>query len=699
MFVKVLFSQFFPFIKDFLVYQIPDNLTIKKGMIVLVPFGKKEKQALVVDVFKNKPQNINNIKKISKKTPFNLSIEIVDSIFFLSKYYQVPPELFLQKYLVKNFDKQINKKVYLQKNIKNYELKNKQKNVLDLFEKSDYLEIKTIIQKTKITKSSLTSLIEKNYLKEFTNFKNNYKNLSSLTREQKEVLSEIIKNKKAIVHGVTGSGKTEVFIHLFKKILEKNPQAQILFLVPEIILTPQIINKIKDIFPFTQSFNSKLNETERRQVWRAVENGETNIIIGSRSAFFLPFKNLKAVVFDECHSSSYYSQTYPQYRMDEVLINLQKTLKFEYLVFASATPLTEQLYLTKKLGFKYLSLKNRVFTINLPSLEIIDLKKEFLRKNFTPISFRLKEKIDYYLKQKKQVLLFLNRRGFSTAFQCKACGEIQKCPHCDVAMTHHKKLGKKELLICHYCFFTMNVPDQCNYCGSKQTKTFGLGTESLSEYLEKIYPNKKILRIDQDNVTKKNSFETYLKKINEEKIDILVGTQILSKGLNFKNLGLVGVINADLGLHLPDFRATERVFHQLIQTAGRAGRYNLGEVVIQTFLPDSFLIKKLKNYDEENFYKNELSLRKQFFYPPFSEILVLTYSDKSLEKSIKTCKNYAEKLKIKFPKAKINISPSLRPKLKNKYYWQIIIKTTDVDKILKTLDQNLFLISRNPLQF
>ncbi len=448
-------------------------------------------------------------------------------------------------------------------------------------------------------------------------------------------------------------------------------------LVPEISLTPQMVDRF--IARFGQDkiavLHSKLSVGERYDQWQRIKINEANIIIGARSAIFAPVENLGLVIIDEEHDDSYKSEMPPRYNAKEV----SKYLAYKNnipLVLGSATPDINTFYKAKNNEIQLLTLTKRANKSSLPSIEVIDLREELANGNKTMISRTLYEYITKNLEEKRQTILFLNRRGFSTFIMCRDCGYTAKCKNCNISLTYHRKENK---LKCHYCGYEQENITICPECGSNKVKYFGTGTQRLEEQIQKMFPKASTIRMDIDTVSKKNSHEEILNKFKNENIDILIGTQMVVKGHHFPNVTLVGVIAADSSLNMEDYRADERTFQILTQVAGRAGRENLlGNVVIQTYNPDSFSIECAKTGKYDNFYPTEIALRKQLKYPPFCDIILFGISDTD-EKIVESVGNkiYFALLKRFDNIPEVNIykpRPAPIDKIKNKYRWRIIIK-------------------------
>jgi primosomal protein N' (replication factor Y) len=430
-------------------------------------------------------------------------------------------------------------------------------------------------------------------------------------------------------------GKTEIYLQLIEKVLKTGKTA--IVLVPEISLTPQMVDRFLARFGDTIAIlHSKLSIGERYDEWQKIKKGKVQIVIGARSAIFAPVENLGIIIIDEEHDMSYKSDTTPRYNAKDLAKYIAKQNNCP-LVLGSATPDMETYYEAKETKNSNLYvLTKRANQMMLPEVEIVDLRQELILGNKSMISTRLQEEIQKNLNEKKQTILFLNRRGYSTFLMCRECGYVFKCKNCNISLTYHKTENK---LKCHYCGFEENVPNVCESCGSTKVKYFGTGTQKLEEEVQKLFPTSSTIRMDIDTVTKKNSHEDILNKFKNDNIDILIGTQMVVKGHHFPNVTLVGAITADGILNIEDYRASERTFQTLVQVAGRAGREEPGRVIIQTYNPDNYAIIHSQSQNYEAFYNTEIHLRKMLKYPPFCDIILIRFQGTNIYELQKVARN------------------------------------------------------------
>lgn len=555
--------------------------------------------------------------------------------------------------------------------------------------KGKSLPVAELLHKIEGTKSTIDSLAKKNFVEVFEKeverryseeYSEEHQQLI-LTENQKKVVDEVndVLNKKEfktfLLYGVTGSGKTQVYIELVKMILSSNKSA--LILVPEISLTPQMTSRLFNNFGDTVTvIHSRMSAGERYDSWRRVMKGKSRVVIGARSALFAPLRNIGLIVVDEEHDASYkQADMIPKYNARDSAVVLGSIYKCPVLL-GSATPSVESMYNAQTGKYKLLELPERIDDAKLPRIILVNIaaerKKQKMENVFSKV---LLDKIEDRLKKKEGVIILQNRRGFSTQIYCDDCGEVEMCDNCSVPMVFHINKNNIE---CHYCGLTKDVPGACTHCGSLSIKYFGTGTERVEDELEFYFPNAVINRIDTDSISRKSMLSRILLQFSKGEIDILVGTQMVSKGLDFSRVTLVGVISAETTLWLPDFRADERTFQLLTQVSGRSGRSKVeGEVIIQTMNEKHFALQKVLQNDYYGFYQRELTDRKKMGYPPFSRLALIETKDQSNDKAKGAITDYYREL-IKFKKwLKISDPHSaMIARLKGQYRYQILIKST-----------------------
>ena len=521
----------------------------------------------------------------------------------------------------------------------------------------------------------------------------------SLTREQKNVLESLgqgltgEKYQPFLLYGVTGSGKTQVYIEIVKKVLQKGKTA--LVLVPEISLTPQIISRFKSVFgEQVGAFHSSLSPGERFDAWRGIKSGKIKVVVGTRSAIFSPLSNLGIIVVDEEHDSSYkQKEPDPKYNARDLALVRGKMNK-ALVILGSATPSLESFYNVEKGKYTLLQLTQRVDQIPLPEVEIFDLREERKKGTYSIFSSELSSRMQKKIEKSEQVILFLNRRGFSNFVKCQECGYVFRCPNCDITLNFHRTDFS---LRCHYCNYIVQASNLCPQCNGNRFAYKGMGTQRVEEEIKKLFPGTPVRRMDQDTTYRKDSHYEILKGFASKDFNLLLGTQMVTKGLDFPDVTLVGVILADTSLDFPDFRAREKTFQLLTQVAGRAGRGKLGgEVILQTYYPEDWAIKLSAKQNFQEFYKKEIEERKELFYPPFSRLVLIRFQGKEEVKVQKAAESFGSKLSDRLKaigyslKSKsiqiLGPTSSPLPKIKNDYRFQILIKTKEVRTMTQTIN-------------
>ena len=565
--------------------------------------------------------------------------------------------------------------------------------IISNIKSQEYLILKDLKKSIKFSDSTLKSLEQKGFItiqkiKIDRNFKKEevYLKTNDLSESQTSALNELknhLNDKDVILlEGVTSSGKTEIYIKIIEDYLDKN--MQVLYLLPEISLTTQIIQKLKIHFGNKISvFHSRYSLNERTEVWENIKNNndKSKLVVGARSSVFLPFKNLGLIIVDEEHEISYKQQEpSPRYNARDSAIYLSK-INNSKVILGSATPSIESSFNAKKAKYGYVKLNERFGNIEMPNIFTIDMKNE-LKHNYSSIfSIKLVEEIDKTIKEGKQVILFRNRRGYSPQWLCDSCGQNVMCDNCDVSLTYHLS---SNILKCHYCGFSSKAEKKCSTCGSDSMIYKGDGTQQIEEIIKEIFPDVISKRMDWDSTRGKWSFDNIINSFAKNEVDILIGTQMITKGLDFKNVNLVGVLNADHFLNFPDFRAHEKAFQVLTQVAGRSGRSGeRGKVFLQTYQPEHPIIKNVINNDYDKMYDNQLTERKDYNYPPFVRLIRITLKDKSYEKLNSSSDWINKVIRDNFNGIVLGpVYPEIS-RIKNKYHKEFLIKLRDLNEINK----------------
>ncbi|WP_078547226.1 primosomal protein N' [Litchfieldia alkalitelluris] len=578
----------------------------------------------------------------------------------------------------------------------------KQKEILSYFlEHPKSVEIKELITNLNCTEASIKTLIKKGVLKQINveayrdPFEHHHFEKTTalpLTEEQSKVISPILDSIEDVLHkvfllyGVTGSGKTEVYLQSIDAVLNQGKEA--IVLVPEISLTPQMVKRFKGRFGSKVAvLHSGLGTGEKYDEWRRIHRKEVKLVVGARSAVFAPFENLGIIIIDEEHETSYKQEENPRYHAKDVAI-----FRGQYhncpVVLGSATPTLESFARASKEVYSLLTLKERVKKQSMPAVEIVDMREELRNGNRSMFSTSLFEKLTNRLERKEQSVLLLNRRGYSSFVMCRDCGFVMNCPHCDISLTYHRT---NHSLKCHYCAYELAMPSKCPECDSQHIRFFGTGTQKVEEELTKILPEARVIRMDVDTTSRKGAHERLLNDFGDGRADILLGTQMIAKGLDFPRVTLVGVLTADTMLHLPDFRASEKTFQLLTQVSGRAGRHELpGEVVVQTYTPEHYSVQLASKHDYDTFYQNEMMIRKLHSYPPFYFMALLTISHPEITKVVDVAEKITAFLRNSLSDQTIILGPvaSPIPRINNRYRYQCMIKykqEPDLTSILKQI--------------
>ena len=605
----------------------------------------------------------------------------------ITKKYQtiITPNVQLKELV--EYEKQLAKNAHRQKQVLNYFIKHNQP-----------IEQNILYKELGISRTNLKPLIEKGLItltqKEIyrnpydRDFKKTYK--KSLTEEQNNAIKPIHYaiehniNETFLLYGVTGSGKTEIYLQAIDNVINKDQEA--IVLVPEIALTPQMVEQFKGRFGEKVAvMHSALSIGEKYDEWLKIRRGEVQVVVGARSAIFAPFKNLGIIIIDEEHEGTYKQEDSPRYHARDVAIERARINNCP-VVLGSATPTLESFARAEKSVYTLLTLSKRTNNKPMPNVDVVDMRAELHSGNRTMFSSTLIDKMKLAISKNEQVVLLLNRRGYSNFALCRDCGHVEQCPNCDISLTYHK--GHNSLK-CHYCSYEMTMPNKCPACTSDLISFFGTGTERVEEALKKLLPALKIIRMDVDTTRRKGAHERLLNKFSAGEADVLLGTQMIAKGLDFENVTLVGVLAADSMLHLPDFRAAEKTFQLLTQVSGRAGRHSLdGEVIIQSYTPEHYSINLASNYNFPAFYEKEMQMRRAFQYPPYVYLALITITDENLNKVIEISKRFTEKLIMILSNKSIVLGPTPSPiaRIKKRYRYQIIIKYRFEDNLQRKIN-------------
>lgn len=614
---------------------------IKIGMRVKVPFASRELEGFVLDLVNSVDDNyeLKEIISIVDAEPI-LNNELLHLGQFMSKKYFSTLISCYQTMLPKALKAQnrtnINKKMikYVELCSNSFpKLKPNQEKIVE------YLRVNGKVKKEEVNKISVSGvntlikngIIIESLIEEYrlvTKDINKEKETFKLTVEQQEAKNKILSQTQSsvfLLHGVTGSGKTVVYMEIVEEMLKRGKDS--IFLVPEISLTPQMVYHFKSRFGDEVAvLHSRLSEGEKYDEYRKIVEGKVHIVVGARSAVFAPFKNLGAIIIDEEHTTSYKQDNNPKYSAIEIAIERAKNNN-AIVILGSATPSLETYARSIKGLYTLVELKHRVNTNNLPLVEIVDMSKEKHRGSI--FSSRLITEVNKRLEKHEQIILLLNRRGYSSFITCSNCGYTAKCPHCDITLTYHKT---SNTLRCHYCGYADKMNDICPSCGEKAIKTLGTGTEKVEEEIKKVF-NARVVRMDLDTTSRKGSHEKIITAFKNHEYDILLGTQMIAKGLDFDNVTLVGVINADTSLMIPNYRSNEYTFQLLMQTAGRSGRgEKKGSVIIQTFNPEHYAITLASKHDYIDFFKQEMEVRRKLSYPPYYYLIYIKVIGKDYNK-------------------------------------------------------------------
>ena len=688
---------------------------IKIGSRVAVPFGQKIIEGVVIgvkEVSKFDPEKIRPIHRLLEETPA-LTEETLSLMEYVCKTCYVTRAAALRLFLTSEMRKgkvkeQFNRIVSyidgLDVNVAVTTLRKtaiKQKELLYYLAENKKCNFTVLAER--FGASAVNGLVEKGYAIITTEkrLRSPYKGIDAqnknveLTEKQKKAVNSVVNTDKSVslLFGVTGSGKTEVYLNLINRAIEKGKSA--IMLVPEISLTPQMLKQLRARFGDNAAIlHSGLSAGERFDEWWRLRNGEAKIAIGARSAIFAPLENVGIIIIDEEHDGSYTSESAPRYSTVEVA-----KYRAEYcgakLVLGSATPSVESYKYALDGVYNLIELPDRINKKPLPEVEIADMRKEVRRGNNTPFSSVLKTELENCLSKGHQAIIFLNQRGYSKTVICTECGHVQKCDSCDVSLTYHKE---DESLLCHYCGAKYKKITACTECGSPFIRYGGTGTERVVDELKKLFPSARILRMDRDTTQSKEGHFKILNKFSAREADILVGTQMIAKGHDFPFVTLVGILDADMSLRFSDYRSGERTFQLLTQVAGRSGRAEqAGKVVLQTYSPDNPVLRYAINYDYENFFKQEISIRKATAFPPFTDVVRILISSEDDDRALSATKAIYEELSYIYneQREKFRFFGCMKAPLKrlqNKFRYQVLMRINAndrelIDKVFISVDK------------
>ena len=669
------------------------------GSRVIVPFGNRKIEGFVINVKEKSDfpeEKLKGIIRVVEEIPA-LTEECLSLAKFIKEKYHTSMALILRLFLPSEMrngkvrSKMINFAVLTKK----YSLEEmmgsirktaeNQKEILNYLSKAK--REKTSVLGEKYTYSAITALKKRGYIEFISEriLRSPYKKLDTslnrvnLTIEQQNAVDVVLNsNKPTLIHGVTGSGKTEVYLRLIEDVIKKGKTA--IMLVPEIALTPQMLSRLRSRFNEDCAIlHSGLSAGEKFDEWWRLRSGEAKIAVGARSAIFAPLTNVGIIIIDEEHEQSYESETNPRYVTSDVALK-RAELSGAKLVVGSATPKVETYLNAIENNYSLAVLKERVNGKPLPKVIIADMRVEVRNGNPSAFSAPLKYELEQTLKKGNQAIIFLNRRGYSQKIICRECGYVAKCQHCEVSLNYHKA---DNILKCHYCNTQYAMLDGCPECGSVNINYSGTGTQKVVDDLKALFPTAKILRMDNDTTQNKEGHYKILKEFGERNADILVGTQMIAKGHDFPNVTLVGILDADMSLYFSDYRALERTYQLITQVAGRSGRAgSSGKVVLQTFNPQNSLLKYAINYDYEGFFNREILLRKASHFPPYSNILRIMVEGEDDAKTIETLKNVffaCKEIYDKYQKSFVYFDKMKSPvkRIKNSYRYQVLARITE----------------------
>jgi primosomal protein N' (replication factor Y) (superfamily II helicase) len=704
-------------------YAVPESLIDRVGVgsRVRVPFRDKSVLATVVAITeRSEAKGIRAIEAVVGEAPI-LSEPLLELARWIGTYYCCPIETVMRSLLpqvIRRAEVGWKKQLFVQpgRKIDNEEMEKlrrrapRQAELLGAISQLEApIRASQLLRQTSLDNQTLRALVKRGLaeLREEAVLRDPHADeqfiaTSNLTlnREQTHALTEIIqafdsaeKSSPILLHGVTGSGKTEIYLQAIRATLDRGHTA--IVLVPEISLTPQTVERFKGRFVVQDAvavLHSHLSEGERHDEWHKIHSGRARIVIGARSAIFAPLKNLGLIVVDEEHETTYKQEEAPRYHARDVAVVRAKIEKC-VVVLGSATPSLESYHNAATGKYRLVTLTQRVDEKQMPLMRVVDLRQERRReKKAAILSEKLSQAIADRLEKREQTILFLNRRGFSTSLLCSNCGEVRNCPNCSVALTFHRHPAVAGRLSCHLCGHTAAVPKKCPACGKDALIYAGFGTEKVESTVSQIFPKAIVRRMDADSMTRKEAYRETLRSFRTGKIDILVGTQMIAKGLHFPNVTLVGIINADLALHLPDFRAGERTFQLLTQVAGRAGRGETsGEVFVQTYTPFSPSIQFARHHDFAGYFQQELEFRERCDFPPFKHAILITVRSAHEGRAKLSAETLQRRLKEALPAEFIlgDASPAPLEKLQGQFRFHILVRGQAIMRLSRLIRETL----------
>lgn len=705
MFAKIIIDQDAKALDKVFEYKIPEDMNVEVGERVLVPFGNRRLQGFIVAIEDTCEFDESKVKEIANKIEDFAVIkkEMLELMFYMAEKLHLklasilrlflPSEMrtdkvreLIVRYVIlsENFEMP-SKRAVKQLEVVDFLKQNNDVKFSDLSNKFGYASVASLVKKGVL----LVEEKQENRVPDFDEIKAEKRVLTPL---QQRAVDTICENKTYLLHGVTGSGKTEVYMNLIERQLSLGKTA--VMLVPEISLTPQVLSNFKARFGEKVALiHSGLSAGERFDEWRRIFFGQAKVVVGARSAIFCPLENVGIIIVDEEHEQSYVSESNPRYDT-HMIAEFRRKYNNCTLVFGSATPSIESYSKAMDGEYTLVEMPVRVNGMEMPKINIVDMMMEMRQGNTQIFSVPLYYELKNIVEQKKQAMIFINRRGFSSFQRCRNCGYVAKCSDCDVSLVYHRFENR---LKCHYCGKRYRALDLCPSCGSDDIKQGAIGTERVVDELHKLFPDVRILRMDNDTTSKKNAHKEILSEFRKTKPAILVGTQMIAKGHDFEDVLLVGIVDADQSLFQSDFRSIERTFQLITQVAGRAGRSaTQGKVILQTYSPKHYVYRFASNYDYKGFFQKELNLRKVTKFPPYARIIRVLFSHEDeniVAQECKVCYNKVKEIKEEFGEDFVYLDVMKAPlnKIKNKFRYQIMmrVKLAKADEIEKRVFESI----------